>query len=227
MNAIVAARGLWGVPIVEELVRACWGIDSLYYDAAPPGGPAYEEMQRRVSFRVRAVPGGDWNRFWKTLEASPGSMLFLVGCPEPEEDPARRGFDKVYVLHWGLLPGQAGPDAVRWALARGEKRTGVTLYRRLEKPYCGDLLLQAACPLPAAQGAVPLEKALTDLAVKMVRAFWEVSTQAELVPQCRVVSNRIDGPWPQAAGEEGGRRDQKGRETGDAFGKESDLGRHT
>ncbi len=195
MKAVVAAAGPLGVAVAEELVRACWTIHALHYDAAGPEAPSYEKFQKQVSFPLRPVPRDGWPGLWDSLPWDAETMLFLIGCPEPPaRGPRGRGVN-IYALQPGLLPSQAGPDAHLWALYRGEGRTGVTLYRRGEKPYSGDLLFQEACPIADTDDAGTVEKALKDLAVEMVRRFWEVSTRAQLRPRKTFISGPANPPW--------------------------------
>jgi UDP-4-amino-4-deoxy-L-arabinose formyltransferase / UDP-glucuronic acid dehydrogenase (UDP-4-keto-hexauronic acid decarboxylating) len=167
VKLFVAAAGPLGVPVAEELVRACWSIEALY-----------ENFQKRVSFPIRPVAHADWALLWSSLPQD-DAMLFLIGCPEPANP---QGFKDIYALQAGLLPSQAGPDAASWALARGDAKTGVTLYRRGQKPYGGELLFQESCPISDGDDAGTLGEKLKDLAVGVVRQFWELSTKAQLRP---------------------------------------------
>ena len=45
-------------------------------------------------------------------------------------------------IHGSLLPKYRGPDAVAWAILKGEARTGVTVFRIIDKPYAGPILSQ-------------------------------------------------------------------------------------
>jgi hypothetical protein len=115
VKLFVAAAGPLGVPVAEELVRACWSIEALYYDAASPQRAVYENFQKRVSFPIRPVAHADWALLWSSLPQD-DAMLFLIGCPEPANP---QGFKDIYALQAGLLPSQAGPDAASWARWRG------------------------------------------------------------------------------------------------------------
>lgn len=199
MNAIVVAAGPLGVPVAEELVRACWGIDTLYYAGSAADKTAYETFRRHVSFAVKEVPDGDWSWFWKNLRFSAEGMLFLIGSPEPAWEDLKTKPESFYALQPGLLPDQAGPDAAAWALYHDDPRTGVTLYRRDEKPYSGELIFHEACPVTEKDDVGTLEEKFKDLAVKLVREFWELSTRAQLRPRGRFSPGRVNPPWTDGA----------------------------
>ncbi|MCX7180111.1 MAG: formyltransferase [Proteobacteria bacterium] len=59
---------------------------------------------------------------------------------------ARRG---AYNMHGSLLPKYRGRVPVNWAVLHGERETGATLHRMLEKPDAGALLVQQAVPILA------------------------------------------------------------------------------
>ncbi len=52
-----------------------------------------------------------------------------------------------YNLHGSLLPKYRGRAPVNWAVLHGERETGVSLHRMLEKPDAGDLVDQLAVPI--------------------------------------------------------------------------------
>ncbi|HRY30225.1 MAG TPA: hypothetical protein P5079_09350 [Elusimicrobiota bacterium] len=197
MKAFVAAAGPFALPVAEELVRACWGIETLFYDARSGADrEAFEKFAKQVSFPVRPVPGGDWEKFWQSLAAPSEVLLFLIGAVEPET-PLR--FSSVYSLQAGLLPGQAGPDPLPWALWKGEPATGLTLYRRGARPYSGDLLFQTSCPIADSDDVGALEEKLKELAIRLVREFWESSTKAQLRPKESFAAAVVNPPWTGGA----------------------------
>jgi len=52
-----------------------------------------------------------------------------------------------YNLHGSLLPKYRGRVPVNWAVLRGERETGATLHRMLEKPDAGGIVAQQAVPI--------------------------------------------------------------------------------
>ena len=57
---------------------------------------------------------------------------------------ARRG---AYNMHGSLLPKYRGRVPVNWAVLHGERETGATLHRMVEKPDAGAMLAQQAVPI--------------------------------------------------------------------------------
>lgn len=56
----------------------------------------------------------------------------------------RRG---AWNMHGSLLPKYRGRVPVNWAIIHGERETGATLHRMLEKPDAGDIIAQQAVPI--------------------------------------------------------------------------------
>ncbi|CAG0954302.1 partial methionyl-tRNA formyltransferase, partial [Rhodocyclaceae bacterium] len=57
---------------------------------------------------------------------------------------AKRG---AYNMHGSLLPKYRGRVPVNWAVIHGERETGATLHRMVEKPDAGELVAQQAVPI--------------------------------------------------------------------------------
>jgi methionyl-tRNA formyltransferase len=52
-----------------------------------------------------------------------------------------------YNMHGSLLPKYRGRVPVNWAVLHGERETGATLHRMIEKPDAGDIVAQQAVPI--------------------------------------------------------------------------------
>ena len=52
-----------------------------------------------------------------------------------------------YNLHGSLLPAYRGRAPINWAVLRGERRTGATVHRMVEKPDAGAIIAQQAVPI--------------------------------------------------------------------------------
>jgi len=52
-----------------------------------------------------------------------------------------------YNMHGSLLPKYRGRVPVNWAVIRGERETGATLHRMVEKPDAGEIVAQQAVPI--------------------------------------------------------------------------------
>lgn len=71
-------------------------------------------------------------------------------------------------LHGSLLPRYRGRAPVNWALVNGEKETGVSLHRMVEKPDAGDLVDQEAVPIAFEDTAYTLFAKLEGAATKVL-----------------------------------------------------------
>lgn len=71
-------------------------------------------------------------------------------------------------LHPSLLPRYRGPAPIQWVLLKGEKETGVTVFKITEKVDCGPILLQKKIIIEDKDDFVSLSKKLMALSVKAV-----------------------------------------------------------
>ena len=109
-------------------------------------------------------------------------------------------------LHFSLLPAYRGAAPVAWALAHGERETGVTTFRLDEGLDTGDVLEQRRVPIEphehapallarlASIGAELLTGTLARLADGSVRPVPQDASRASAAPLLR----REDGDWDPA-----------------------------
>jgi methionyl-tRNA formyltransferase len=107
-----------------------------------------------------------------------------------------------YNMHGSLLPKYRGRVPVNWAVIRGERETGATLHRMLEKPDAGAIVAQQAVPI------LPDDTALA--------VFNKVTVAAEIALD-QVLPQLVAGTAPQLAQDLGrgsyfgGRKPEDGR----------------
>jgi len=107
-----------------------------------------------------------------------------------------------YNMHGSLLPKYRGRVPVNWAVLHGERETGASLHRMLEKPDAGAVVAQQAVPI------LPNDTALA--------VFQKVTVAAEMALD-RILPQLIDGtakeiPQDLARGSYfGGRKAEDGR----------------
>ncbi len=112
---------------------------------------------------------------------------------------ARRG---AYNMHGSLLPKYRGRAPVNWAVLKGERQTGATLHRMVEKPDAGAVVAQQAVPI------LPDDRAF-DVMVKVTVAA-EMALDAVL--PALIKGEARETPLDLAAGSYfGGRRPEDGR----------------
>jgi methionyl-tRNA formyltransferase len=71
-------------------------------------------------------------------------------------------------VHFSLLPKYRGAAPVQWALARGERVTGVTTMQVVEELDAGDVLLQRELRIEPGEHAPDLERRLSDLGAELL-----------------------------------------------------------
>lgn len=123
--------------------------------------------------------------------------------PRPVLDAARHG---AVNLHFSLLPALRGAAPVQWALARGERETGVTTFRLDEGLDTGDLLGQRRVAIApgehspallarlAVEGAALLVETLSGLAAGSIVPKPQDHARATAAP----ILTREDGRWDPA-----------------------------
>jgi methionyl-tRNA formyltransferase len=96
--------------------------------------------------------------------------LSLVAC-FPRKLPARLvALPRIgcWNLHPSLLPKYRGPAPLFWQLHHREQHTGITLHEVTQAMDAGDIIAQAALPLPADLGAASLDNWVATHGVALV-----------------------------------------------------------
>ena len=114
--------------------------------------------------------------FLESVEALAPEVLVVVAfgrlLKPPLLDMAPRGAINV---HASLLPKLRGASPIVWAIARGERETGVTTMRLARRLDAGDILLQRSTPIGEHETAGELERRLAvmggELLVKTLEAL--------------------------------------------------------
>ncbi|MEU9135102.1 methionyl-tRNA formyltransferase [Streptomyces sp. NPDC048404] len=111
-------------------------------------------------------------------------------------------------IHDSLLPAYAGFSPLVWALINGEREVGVTAHRMNAELDAGDILLQRAVPVGAADTVTDLFHRTVDLITPVVTESLGLiaSGRARWIPQDRsrasffhkrsAEDSRIDWTWP-------------------------------
>jgi methionyl-tRNA formyltransferase len=118
--------------------------------------------------------------------------------------PSRGAFN----LHGSLLPHYRGRCPVNWVLINGEKETGVTLHRMLEKPDAGDILGQRSVPIAfedharslyeklCRQAAILLDEVLPGIKDGTVKSIPQDVKAGSYFGGRTPADGRIDWRWP-------------------------------
>jgi methionyl-tRNA formyltransferase len=86
-------------------------------------------------------------------------------------------------VHFSLLPKYRGAAPVNWAIANGEKETGVTTMRIVEELDAGPILLQSATRIGDSETALELMKHLAETGADLLSETLRDIEQLELKPQ--------------------------------------------
>ena len=142
--------------------------------------------------------------FRDALAAARPDLLAVVAygriLPRPILDAAPHG---AVNLHFSLLPAYRGAAPVAWALARGERETGITTFRLDEGLDTGPVLLQETVPILPAEHAPALVTRLAERGGRLLVATLEGLARGRLpgVPQdesrasLAPILTRADGLW--------------------------------
>jgi methionyl-tRNA formyltransferase len=84
-------------------------------------------------------------------------------------------------VHASLLPKYRGAAPIQWAIAQGEKETGVTIMRISERMDAGDILLQKAIPIEADDTGESLHDRLSTLGAEALRETLHLLKQGQLL----------------------------------------------
>lgn len=112
-------------------------------------------------------------------------------------------------LHPSLLPKYRGASPIQWALANGDRTTGVTILYVSEKMDSGDIILQKELPIDSDDNALTLEPKLAEEGARlMVQAVGQIAGgTAPRIPQDNDAASEVrkltkdDGriDWTQSA----------------------------
>ena len=114
-------------------------------------------------------------------------------------------------VHASLLPKYRGAAPIQWAIANGEKETGVTIMRIIERMDAGDILLQKSLPITeedtggslhdklSTLGAAALAEALSLLKQDRLIARTQNEADVTYAPIIKKEDGRIDWSWNAVA----------------------------
>lgn len=98
-------------------------------------------------------------------------------------------------IHGSLLPRYRGPDVFAWAILKGETRTGVTVFRIMDKPYAGPILSQRETVIKSLETCEELAFRLARVACDALDAALEVMhDNLQFVGEFQDDSQAIEAP---------------------------------
>jgi methionyl-tRNA formyltransferase len=110
--------------------------DALREAAQALGLPVFQFSSLKSDFARRAM---------RELDADIGVMAYVLQfAPQDFVNIPRHG---TIQYHPSLLPRHRGPSAISWAIALGETKTGLTVFRPTDGLDEGPIILQKSCPI--------------------------------------------------------------------------------
>ena len=83
-------------------------------------------------------------------------------------------------VHASLLPKYRGAAPIQWAIAQGERETGVTIMRISERMDAGDILLQRTLPIEKSDTGGSLHDKLSHLGAEVLQEALQLFKQGQL-----------------------------------------------
>jgi methionyl-tRNA formyltransferase len=172
MKLVFCGTPQFAVPSLERLVAEAFDVQLVVTQPDRPQGrgmeitaPPVKQAAQRLGLPVLQPDKIKANQdFRDQLLASSPEAIIVVGYgrivpPWMLELPPRGNIN----VHASLLPKYRGAAPIQWALARGEKVTGITTMLLNEGLDTGDILLQKELPILPEDNALTLAPRLAEL----------------------------------------------------------------
>ena len=142
----------FGKAVLEALVARGDTVAGVFVAPEKPGGKpdpmrvAAEEKGLKV-FQFPSLKAPEAAAAMKALDADIGIMAFVLQfAPQEFVNIPKHG---TIQFHPSLLPKYRGPSSINWPIARGETRTGLTIFRPSDGLDEGPVILQKETPVSA------------------------------------------------------------------------------
>ncbi|MCS6790702.1 MAG: methionyl-tRNA formyltransferase, partial [Bacteroidia bacterium] len=190
MKVVFFGNGSFGLPALRRLVSSPHKVLYVVTNPDKPAGrgnkltptPVKEEALR-LGLPVREVDSLKDPELFQWLR-SLGAHAFVVVAyrilpREIWEIPSLGALN----IHPSLLPAYRGAAPIPWTLIRGEKQTGITIFRIKEGIDTGDIILQRPYPIPYDWNAGQLERFLSEIGADLLLEALEGLAMGTLTPQ--------------------------------------------
>lgn len=168
-KTIVFAYHDIGCAGIEALIDAGYSIQAVFTHADDPAENHFyasvAQLCARRGIPVHAPQDAGHPLWVERIRALGPDFIFSFYyrnlLPQGVLGSARRG---AYNLHGSLLPRYRGRAPVNWVLVNGERETGVTLHRMVERPDAGPIVAQRAVPIAPDDTALTLHAKVREAA---------------------------------------------------------------
>ena len=189
MRLVFLGTPQFAVPSLERTVAAGHEIAAVFTQPDRPKGrgqkpqfPPVKESARRLGLPVFQPERVRRPEVIEQLHALAPEAMVVVGygqiIPQAILDIPPRGIINV---HASLLPKFRGAAPIQWAIARGERTTGVTTMKINAGLDTGDMLLKSATEIGAEETAVELGERLAIAGAQLLRRT--LDEWASIVPE--------------------------------------------
>jgi UDP-4-amino-4-deoxy-L-arabinose formyltransferase/UDP-glucuronic acid dehydrogenase (UDP-4-keto-hexauronic acid decarboxylating) len=103
-------------------------------------------------------------------------------------------------LHGGLLPDYRGPHVLQWAIANGERETGMTLHYLDEGFDTGPVVAEARVPIDDCADAATVAAALQAVGLELLREHWAALASGTASARPQPPGGRY---WPRRSAADG------------------------
>lgn len=212
MNLVFLGTPTFAVPSLEAIVRAGHHVAAVYTQPDRPKGRGgqlaqspVKEAALRLGLSVYQPERVRRPEVVEQLKQLNPDAIVVVGygqiIPQSIIDVPRHGIINV---HGSLLPKYRGAAPIQWAIANGEKRTGVTTMRIDAGLDTGDMLLKWETEIGTEENALQLGQRLAaagaELIVRTLREnpapVKQDPAEASLAPILKKEDGLIDWNWP-------------------------------
>jgi methionyl-tRNA formyltransferase len=214
MKLVFLGTPEFAVPTLERIVAAGHEVAGVFTQPDRPKGrgqresmPPVKEAALRLGIAVHQPERVRRPEVVEQLRAMEPEAMVVVGygqiIPQPILDIPPLGIINV---HASLLPKYRGAAPIQWAIAQGERRTGVTTMRINAGLDTGDMLLKWETDIGAGETAVELSRRLApagaDLLVKTLAEISRITpepqdeSQATYAPVLKKEDGHIDWNLP-------------------------------
>jgi len=229
MRLVFMGTPAFAVPTLDALVTADHEVVAVYTQPDRPKGRGHalamspvKEAAQRLGLRIEQPERVRRPEIVEQLRGMNAEVMVVVGygqiIPQSIIDLPRHGIINV---HGSLLPKYRGAAPIQWAIARGERTTGVTTMKINAGLDTGDMLLKWETEIGPEETAIALGERMAvagaSLLIETLGRIEEIvpepqdNTQATLAPilkkedgsidwtlSAREIHDRIRGfqPWP-------------------------------
>ena len=150
MKIAIIGQQDFGKAVLEAFLARGDQVAGVFCAPEKPGGRpdalkvAAQEKGVRV-FQFASLKSDDAKKALKELDVELGVMAFVLQfAPQDFVNIPQRG---TIQYHPSLLPKYRGPSSINWPIARGEKETGLTIFRPTDGLDEGAVILQKKTPI--------------------------------------------------------------------------------